>query len=236
MRLLELEAVVLQRKKINTQDCYLTLFSRQMGRVEVFAKNANHPKNPLMSGSSPFSYGLYQVSGGSSLQLRSIEIKESFYGLRENFESMLMGSFFSKLMLSLFHEKQVSQDAFELFINMLTLLQKFPIYKEKLLVFFEAHLIEIQGISPDLSCVIQGEKGYYLSMETGEAIESGDQNATQELLLWKSALELRLPAFLNYPWEEAVLQRTWSMMESYTHHHLGVDIPSLHREISDYMA
>lgn len=235
MRLVELEAVVLQRKRINTQDCYLTLFSRQMGRVDVFARNANHPKSPLTSGSSPFSYGLYQVSGKGSLQLRSIELKESFYGLRENFESMLMGSFFSKLMLSFFQEKQVSQAAFELFVNMLTLLQKFPVYKEKLLVYFEAHLIEIQGIQPDLSCVKEGDEGYYLSMETGEAIRAQGKDETKELLLWKAALEMNLSTFLNHPWDEDLLEKTWRMMENYLHLHLGVDVPTLHRELSDYM-
>ena len=235
MRLIELEAVVLQRKKINTQDCYLTLFTRQMGRVEVYARNANHPKSPLSSGSGPFSYGLYQVSGKGSLQLRSVELRESFYGLRENFESMLMGSFFSKLMLNFFQENQVSQDAFELLVNMLSLLQKFPVYKEKLLVYFEAHLIDLQGISPDLSCVKEGDRGYYLQMETGEVKESQNGEHTKELLLWRKALEMPLAKFLNTPWEQKELEDCWSMMERFLHLHLGVDVPNLHRQISDYL-
>ncbi|NLL23209.1 MAG: hypothetical protein GX260_05450, partial [Tissierellia bacterium] len=37
MSFYEVQGIVLRRKKINTRDCYLSILTREMGRIEVFA-------------------------------------------------------------------------------------------------------------------------------------------------------------------------------------------------------
>lgn len=232
MRQIELEGVVLQRNKINDQDCYLRVFTKQMGRVEIYARGANHPKNPLNIGSSPFCYGLYQVSG-NKLQLRSVEVIDSFYDLRNDFEVMLMASFFSKSFLFLFQERQVSVEAFELMINTLSVLKKFPVLKEKLLAYFLARIIKILGIMPDLECVERSANGYKLLVEMGEAQVGGED--TEVLLLWRDASHMKMSVFLNLALEDKDLEKAARLMESYLHVHMGADLPALHREMSDYL-
>ena len=232
MRQIELEGVVLQRNKINDQDCYLRVFTKQMGRVEIYARGANHPKNPLNIGSSPFCYGLYQVSG-NKLQLRSVEVIDSFYDLRNDFSVMLMASFFSKSFLFLFQERQVSVEAFELMINTLSVLKKFPVLQEKLLAYFLARVIKILGIMPDLECVERTANGYKLLVEMGEAQEGGED--TEVLLLWRDASHMKMSVFLNLALESKDLEKAARLMESYLYVHMGADLPALHREMSDYL-
>ena len=232
MRQIELEGVVLQRNKINDQDCYLRVFTKQMGRVEIYARGGNHPKNPLNIGSSPFCYGLYQVSG-NKLQLRSVEVIDSFYDLRNDFSVMLMASFFSKSFLLLFQERQTSVEAFELMINSLSVLKKFPILKEKLLAYFLAQLIKILGIMPDLECVRRSTEGYKLVVEMGQAEEGGED--TEALLMWREASQKKMSAFLNLALETRSLEKTARLMEGYIFVHMGADLPALHRDMLEYL-
>lgn len=232
MRQVELEGVVLQRNKINDQDCYLKVFTRQMGMVDIFARGANHPKNALNIGSSPFCYGLFQVSG-QKLQLRSVDVIDSFYDLRKDFSVMLMASFFSKAYLLLFLEKQVSIEAFELMVNSLSILKKFPLLKEKLLAYFLARVIKVLGLMPNLDCVERTSRGYQLSVETGEALENGED--TEALLLWRDASQMKMSMFLNLILEEKALDQAARLMEKYLYVHMGTDLPALHREMSDYL-
>ncbi|HZK09733.1 MAG TPA: DNA repair protein RecO [Clostridia bacterium] len=232
MRQIELEGVVLQRNKINDRDCYLRVFTRQMGKVDIFARGANHPKNALNIGSSPFCYGLYQVSG-RKLQLRSVEVIDSFYDLRNDFSIMLMASFFTKSYLYLFQEKQVSVEAFELIINSLSVLKKFPALKDKMLAYFLARIIKIMGLMPDLDCVKRSTNGYMLQVEMGEAQEGGED--TEALLLWRDASNMKMSAFLNLSLDSKDLEKAARLMEGFIYAHLGADLPTLHQEMSEYL-
>ncbi len=232
MRSLELEGVVLQRKKINDQDCYLSVFTRQRGRVEIYARGANHPKNPLNVGSSPFSYGLYQTSG-SRLQLRSVMVIDSFYNLRKDFSVMLMASFFSKSYLYLYGENQPSIEAFELLVNSLSVLKKFPLLKEKLLVYFLANTVRILGIMPDLSCIKEGEIGYKLLVETGEVIAQGRDG--EALLIWQNAINMKISSFLNLNHNNEDLEKLVEIIEEFVYKQMDVNLPALHREMKNYL-
>ncbi|NLY72943.1 MAG: DNA repair protein RecO [Tissierellia bacterium] len=232
MRQYELEGVVLKRNKINDSDCYLSIFTRQRGRVEVFARGANHPKNALNIGSSPFSYGLYQVSG-NKLQLRSVMVLDSFYDLRKDFSVMLMASFFSRSYIYLFQENQTSVAAFELLVNSLSVLKKYPMFMDKLLVYFLANLIEILGIMPDLDCVNLEGPGYQLLVETGEVVEGGSE--AEVLVLWREANRLKMSTFLNLNLDDELVKRAPGLMEQFIYTHLGANIPALHKEMEEYL-
>lgn len=232
MRSMELEGVVLQRKKINDQDCYLSVFTKQRGRVEIYARGANHPKNPLNVGSSPFCYGLYQVSG-SRLQLRSVLVKDSFYNLRKDFSIMLMASYFSKSFIYLFQENQASVEAFELIVNSLSVLKKFPALKDKLLVYFLASIIRILGIMPDLSCIKEGESGYKFLVDTGELLPQGRDG--KALLIWQRAANMKISSFLNLPFKDEDLEKVAGIMELFVYKQMDVDLPALNKEMKDYL-
>lgn len=232
MRRYELDGVVLQRKKINERDAYLSIFTRQRGRVEVFARGANHPKNALNIGSSPFTYGTYQVSG-KRLQLRSVLVKESFYDLRKDFSVMLQASFFSKSYLALFQENQASVEAFELLVNSLSVLNKFPMLADKLMVYFLANLSKILGLMPDLDCVSMEGPGYKLEIDSGQIVEGGQE--TDLLLIWREATRLKMASFLNLSFEEEVLEKTPGLIERFIYTHLGANLPALHQEMKEYL-
>lgn len=232
MRSMELEGVVLQRKKINDQDCYLSVFTKQRGRVEIYARGANHPKNPLNVGSSPFCYGLYQVSG-SRLQLRSVLVKDSFYNLRKDFSIMLMASYFSKSFIYLFQENQASVEAFELIVNSLSVLKKFPALKDKLLVYFLASIIRILGIMPDLSCIKEGESGYKFLVDTGELLPQGRDG--EALLIWQRAANMKISSFLNLSFKDEDLEKVAGIMELFVYKQMDVDLPALNKEMKDYL-
>ena len=49
--IIQTEAIVIRSTKYSDSDCILTLFTRKMGKLGVYSKNARLMKSPLMSGS-----------------------------------------------------------------------------------------------------------------------------------------------------------------------------------------
>lgn len=241
MRLHETEAVVLRRKKITANDCYLTLFTRSLGRVEVFVRNGNHPKSPLLAGSQPFVYGLYSLSGSQSFQLRSVIVQSNFYNLRADLDTMLMASYLAQVVLQLTEERESNKPLFESLVNSFSLLEKFPELSQAILIHFYAVCLRQMGIKPETeNCVICGEtdapwfdiaSGGRVCKEhqTESSFEAQDQVETLQL-----ALNLSIKDFLNRRKADEDLELLARLIEDYIDYHLESHLKDTRNQLKDY--
>lgn len=241
MRLFETDAVVLRRKKITANDCYLSLFTRSLGRVEVFARNGNHPKSPLLAGSQPFVYGLFSLSGSSSISLRAVEVHNNFYRLRENFDQMLMASYLAQILLQLTQERESNKVLFETLVNSLALLEKFPELSQAILVYFYAVCIKQLGIKPQIdSCVICGEtKELVFDIAEGGCLcqehqTEGSFDASDVVPLLDLAFHLSIKDFLNRKPDEELVLRLQRLQEDYLDFHLDSRLRETRTQLEDY--
>lgn len=241
MRLLETDAVVLRRKKITANDSYLTLFTRSLGRLEVFARNGNHPKSPLLAGSQPFVYGLFSLSGSSSIQLRGVEVHNNFYRLREDFDQMLMASYLAQILLHLTQERESNQLLFEGLVNCLALLEKFPELRESILVYFYAVCIKQMGIKPQIdSCLVcQSTPASYFDIAQGGSLcaehhTDSSFEAPELLAILDQAIRLSIKDFLNRKFDEELMLRLQTFQEDYLDFHLESHLREARTHLEDY--
>lgn len=241
MRFHETPAVVLRRKKITANDAYLTLFSRSLGRVEVYARNANHPKSPLLAGAQPFVYGLFSLSGSKSFQLRSVEVFANFYGLREDLDSMLLASYIAQAAIALTPERESNQVIFETIVNCYSLLEKFPELGDAILIHFYAVCLKQLGIKPEMGqCIVCGEvEAPWFDIASGGRLCSEHRTdsafeAEAELTLLDQALQLSIARFLNRRPDPETAQYLQRLLEDYFDFHLETHLRDTRKQLEDY--
>lgn len=240
MRLFETEAVVLRRKKVTAYDSYLTLFTRELGRIEVFAKGANFPKNANNKGAQPFVYGLFTLSGQKSFSLSSVEVKHNFYSLREDYEKLLTSSFLTRVLLDILEERESQKSLFELYVNALSIIEKFPDVSSCLSLYFFGRIAHLMGIKPHVeNCLICSKKeaDYYDAASGGFFCEEHREShwaKRQDLReIYQRIYTTPLVPFLNAS-KEIRCEDFLSDLEHYLETHLGINMHRLRQEFESY--
>jgi len=160
---LKTDGIVLKRTKVSDSDSILTLLTRKSGKISVSVKGSRHPKSKLVAGSQGFIYGEFMISMGKTYnRLTSVDIKEAFYPLREDFDSLMLASFLAELTNIVTVEGVTNNRLFSFLIECLYFLcsgnkDKYDILK----VVFELKLLDYIGYRPEMNrCVNCGSDGF----------------------------------------------------------------------------
>ncbi len=158
MALYKTDAIVLGHRNLGEADKILTLFSPDRGKIHAVARGVRRPRNPILAGSQLFSYSRFLIVEGRNLDsISQCEIKESFYRIRQNLESMAYGLYFAELLRASTPIEDKNRELFRFFLKTLYLLQEWE-NKEVLARIYEVKLMAIQGFAPEVfSCVSCGQ-------------------------------------------------------------------------------
>jgi DNA repair protein RecO (recombination protein O) len=78
-------------------DKRLVILTKEIGKISAFAKGARRPNGALLACSQPFAFGEFALfAGKSSYTVVSAEISNYFGELREDFEGLCYGFYFSE--------------------------------------------------------------------------------------------------------------------------------------------
>lgn len=158
------EGIVLKRVKVSDYDKILTLFTKKNGKISVAVKGSQNPKSKLASGSHPFVYGEFVISkGGRISSMRSVDVIDSFYKLREDLDKLSIASYFLELVNIVVVENIVNNTLFNLLLEFLGHLEKAEKVEEfqLLKVIFELKLLSSVGLRPEMyNCVNCGNENF----------------------------------------------------------------------------
>lgn len=159
MALYRTDAIVLGYRELGEADKILTLFSPEKGKIHAVARGVRRPRNPLLGGTQLFTYSSFLILEGRNLDnISQCEIKESFYKIRQNLETMAYGSYFAELLRVSTPMEDKNEELFRFFLKTMYLLQEW----EDLEIFariYELKLMAIQGFTPEIfRCVGCGKK------------------------------------------------------------------------------
>ncbi|HHY42630.1 MAG TPA: DNA repair protein RecO [Thermoanaerobacterales bacterium] len=159
MALYKTDAIVLGHRNLGEADKILTLFSPDRGKIHAVARGVRRPRNPILAGSQLFSYSKFLIVEGRNLDsISQCEIKESFYKIRQNLESMAYGLYFAELLRASTPVEDKNRELFRFFLKTMYLLQEME-DKEILSRIYEIKLMAIQGFAPEVFvCVNCGRK------------------------------------------------------------------------------
>lgn len=152
------DAVVLKKTKLNDSDVILTLFTRKVGKTSVIVSGGRNPKSKLSSAAHPFVFGEYVFSyGGKWNKLTSVELKDSFYSIREDLERLAYASYILELTNVALMEGVPNDRLFVNLVETLNIIAKGDCALDLIKVAYELKLMDSLGYRPELvHCVSCG--------------------------------------------------------------------------------
>ncbi len=241
MKFYEVQGIVLRRKKINTRDCYLSILTREMGRIEVFAGGANAPRSPLNKGASPFVFGTFSLSGRGSFRLQHVEIIDSFYHLREDMQRFLAASLISRALFAMLPEGEANRSLYELSVNTVAIFHKYPKLIPEATLYFLYGAARATGIEPaGPECMACGQNGYVFDVgESGflcrEHAAGGHPLSEEEHRIFQQLSTLKLVDFLNEKHTDEAVRGMRKLLDAYWKAQWDLDVENLQKELDQFL-
>ncbi len=240
MKFYEVQGMVLRRKKINARDCYLSILTREMGRIEVFAGGANVPRSPLNKGASPFVFGKFSLSGRGNYRLQHVEVIDGFYYLREDMERFLAASLVARSLMAMLPEGEANRPLYELSVNTVAIFHKYPQLIVQATVYFLYGAARATGIEPaGPECMACGQSGYVFDVGEGgflceDHAPAGQRLSEEEREIFRQLSTLGLVDFLNEKHAPQPLAHVRALLGEYWHRQWNLDINSIQKELDQF--
>ena len=153
------DALVIRHADYGDYDRMLTLVTPKHGRIEAVARGCRRLKSPLVNAAELFTsgeYTLFEKNGRYSIEL--CQIKESFFPLRSDYDRLVHGVYWMRLLDALVMPDMPSGEVFMLTLKALAYLCYSEIDPSLITFAYEAHLMSIEGMLPRVdSCVRCGK-------------------------------------------------------------------------------
>jgi len=143
------DGLVLRRADYGDYDRMITLFTPQMGRIDAIARGCRRPKSPLVNAVEPFTSGEYVLyRSRERYSVEQCQVKESFYDLRSDYDKLLHGIYWLKLLETGVVPDVPAPDLFMLSLRALAYLDYSDLPPEMLTMAFEMHFMSMTGFAP----------------------------------------------------------------------------------------
>lgn len=152
------DALVIRSREYGEADRILTLFSREIGKIQAIAKGVRKPKSRQRAGAQLFTYGDFLLYRGKTLDTVSqCSPKESFSYLWSDLDRSLSATGMAELLDISTALGQPNNELFTLTLTCLFLLENYD--ASLLLSAYALRLTALLGYRPQLGdCVECGEK------------------------------------------------------------------------------
>ena len=153
---LNTHALVLRHADYGDYDRMVTLFSPEYGRLDAIARGCRRPKSPLINAVEPFASGEYQLYfRRERYTIDQCQIKESFYELRTDYDRLVHGVYWLKLLEATVMPQSPAPQLFLTTLRALAHLNYSQLPPPMLTMAFEMHLMAELGLSPCMNACVQ---------------------------------------------------------------------------------
>lgn len=143
------DAIVIRSREFGESDRLVTLFSREMGKIQAVAKGVRKPKSRQRAGVQLFTYADYLVHRGRNLDtINQASPKESFPHLLTDLGRTLAATGMAELLAAATIAGQPQPELFTLTLSCFYLLEHFE--PSLLLAGYAMRLVDILGYAPVL--------------------------------------------------------------------------------------
>ncbi len=144
------DGLVLRRHAAG-QDRILTILTGGQGVLTAFAGRAGAMKSKLAAATEPLCYArfiLFKGRGGNIVD--SADLHRPFFGLRQEYEKLCLGSYFAQLAAELCPHGEPAAEPLRLTLNCLHHLEKGSRPPVLLKALYELRILTLTGFMPDL--------------------------------------------------------------------------------------
>jgi len=166
MALYKTEAINLKSKRFAESDKFMTLFTRDHGKVAAIAKSALKAKSKFGGRLEPFEYNRFLIAKGRNLDILSqAETIKTFFRLREDEQKLNAGLYMVKVVDAFLIPNIKDEKLFDLLLECLYMLEKG--FSPKIVVrIFDVRFSDIGGFLPD--------KNFLKAKEFVSCVRAGD--------------------------------------------------------------
>jgi len=237
----ELKGIVLKSRPFSNKDMLLTVFSDKEGKITVLAKGVRGAKRSVLY-TQPFAYSEFMLYKGSSIYtVDQANLIESFYGLRQDIETLASAQYLMELVEQL-PKEMISGDEpaiLKLLLNSVYLLTKNAddsLTVKKIKMMFELKFCALCGFSPDLSvCAECGKEsaGFWIYGEGMRCPDCGALRADGHRITESMAkavayvLETDMAKAYKFSMSKDALDYLATLVENFVMYVFNKDFPSL---------
>lgn len=155
------ETVVLRRSDSGESDRRVTLFTRELGKIDAIAKGARKSASRLAAACEPFTHARFQIAEGKARRfVTQVELLSNVHNLRSDYDRLAAAYAFAEVLDLASPYESESPDGFAM---LLEALGGFSNHDRPLVVlaWAQANLLALEGLWPDwLATESQGEVAF----------------------------------------------------------------------------
>lgn len=169
---MNIKGIVLKEIPCKEEDKIIVVFSREYGKISIYAKGARKTKSAYLAGTQLLSYSDFLIYKKDNLSnLSKIDLLDSFLDIKNDYEKLYLAMYFGELIDSLIIEDMPQKELFDFFLFTLEKLKKAKDLKF-IKAIFEMRVIALAGYMPNvLTCNECGkemdEDCYFVSKDDG---------------------------------------------------------------------
>ncbi|MGL4361936.1 MAG: DNA repair protein RecO [Cellulosilyticaceae bacterium] len=174
--IIKVNGIVLKEYTVGESDKYITLFTKEQGKIQVSAPRAKKFDRGLATGTQLFVYGEFVLSGyKDTYKLLAVEVKTMFHRLSEDLLALSYATYVGEFVLEVATESGDSERMLTLMLHTIHQLQKKDANLKLIRMIFEIRAMAELGFMLDLSnCSICGKNiEFEEKMTYGVRIEEG---------------------------------------------------------------
>lgn len=153
--------IILKEYVVGESDKYITLFTKELGKIQVGAPRAKKFDKGMASGTEMFVYGEFVLTHyKQTYKLIAVETKFTFHHLREDLMTLSYASYISEFISEVIIEGSGNEHLLTLMLYALHHLDKMKDNEcERIRRTFEMRALGLLGFRPELdACISCGEK------------------------------------------------------------------------------
>ena len=159
MKSFKARGIVLRERPVGESDKYVDLMLEDIGKLSVSARGARKQTSKFLAGTEQFTYADFVIYNGRKFYTMSqIDIIESFYGLRSDYDKFCYGSYFLEICDKAIIPGDECDDVLKLLLKTLSVLSNGKVQAELAARVFEIKFLHLSGYTPELkNCSVCGE-------------------------------------------------------------------------------
>ncbi|WP_054741333.1 DNA repair protein RecO [Cellulosilyticum ruminicola] len=177
--ILRTKALVIREYTVGESDKYITLFTKEIGKIQVLAPRAKKSDKGFASGTQVFVYGDFMLTSfKDTYRLVGVEVIEMFHNIREDLMVLSYASYIMEFVQSVTEPDLSQPELLKLTLMTLKAFTKGEMLPQLIRRVFELRAMSLIGFMPQLeACTGCGEilkedakQIYYFSPEAGGVV------------------------------------------------------------------
>lgn len=160
MKDFKVRGIIVNEMAVGESDKRIVIYSKEKGKIQVFAKGARRTKSEFLAGTQLFSYcDFVLVKGRNSVIISQISIIENFYNLRQDIYKLSYSMYVMEVVEYIGLENESNKELLKFTLKTLLAINKNAINIKLIISIYEIKVMALSGYKPELyKCVVCGEK------------------------------------------------------------------------------